>query len=136
MNTIQNPIVLSPAARHLIKEAWKVIAREKKGTASQNAAYHLLLGHDLDRAFTPLKRESKIKGYANGNPYMARDLAKFQVENGSPSALSPWAELLKSIPRSTSWSKSYEGGLEQWRLAIEAYSLELEKSKEEILTTA
>lgn len=120
MNTFSNqPSNLSPITRHLIRQAWKTVAQAKTATASQHAAYCLLLGKDLNKAFTPLKRESRIKGYALGNPYFSRDEAHKIVDEGFLQAFKPWENLLKDHPKTQGWKQAYEGGFAAIQKTIE-----------------
>lgn len=109
---------LSPAEReayfqqchvkHVIKQSWKTYIKSNPTTASQMAAYRLLRGLDLEPAFSPLTRASKIQGYAGGNPYQARDEAISDLKVGIKSAFKPWAELLKGLP--TKFDTMYTDG--------------------------
>lgn len=90
-----------------IRAAWKTAARAKTATAAQHAAYTLLRGASLAKAFTPISRPNKIQSNGN-NPHAGRDAALRAATSGHCAAWEPWASLLKDVPRNRGgWA--YEG---------------------------
>lgn len=90
-----------------IRSAWKTVARAKEATASQHAAYTLLRGASLEKAFTPIRNPAKIT--SNGNsPTWHRDHAVRAALRGDRSALAPWAALLQDAASSKN-GRHYEG---------------------------
>lgn len=90
-----------------VRAAWKSAANTKTATAAQHAAYALLRGASLDKAFSPIRNPAKITSNGN-NPHAGRDAAVRAATSGTLTAWAPWAELLKDVPHNRGgWA--YEG---------------------------
>lgn len=80
-----------------VRQAWKTAARARTASVTAHAAYALLRGQDLTKAFTPIRRPEKIT--SNGNdPYFALNRALRQLAHPRPEALRPWSDLLSTAP--------------------------------------
>lgn len=82
---------------HELRDAWRICARAKLGTAAQHAAYTLLRKHSIDAAFTPITNPSKIVSNSN-DPMIQRRLALNAIVYGHVHAFAPWAQWLKDTP--------------------------------------
>lgn len=98
-----SPIILEQKAvehqkpfneKKLIKALW--VKHHKIATASQHAVYLLLMGKDIKKSFSPLKKESKIMG-VHGNVYINRDKALMCVKNREVHSFFPFKELLGGV---------------------------------------
>lgn len=91
--------------RGRIKQAWRVHASTRTGTAAQHAARALLLGRPLDRAFTPITNVVKL---ANGmDPHHGRNQALLQAVSGEASVWQPFAHLLEGATIKEQWGRRY-----------------------------
>lgn len=99
--------LLPKALRAEIRARWKVAANARAATAAQHAAFTLLMGRDLNRAFAPIRNANKIVSNGN-NPHFARDNALAIVERGRVEAFAPWADLLQGVALSK-YGTAYEG---------------------------
>lgn len=86
-------VALSCATR----ACWKAHLAGHHATAAQHAAYTLLRGKSLDRAFSPLRRPSKIRG-SGGVADRARREAERAARALSVRAFAPFASLLEDVP--------------------------------------
>lgn len=102
--------LLPKALRADIRARWKLAANARTVTAAQHAAFTLLMGRSLERAFTPIRHPQKIVSNGN-NPSFARDNALAMVERGRVEAFAPWADLLRDVPLSK-YGTAYEGSHE------------------------
>jgi hypothetical protein len=95
----ERPVLSSEeiALRRALHAAWRTAANAKTTTAAQHAAWTLMRGGDIDKAFSPLVHPGKIASASN-NPWQARDLAVRAARAGSVHAFAPWADMLKDVP--------------------------------------
>jgi hypothetical protein len=96
------------ALRRALHDAWRAAAHAKTTTAAQHAAWTLLRGGDIDRAFSPLVNPNKVAAASN-NPWAARDQALKAARSGAMHAFAPWADLLKDAPIEWGCYKSGSG---------------------------
>lgn len=96
------------ALRRALHDAWRAASHAKTTTAAQHAAWTLMRGKDIDRAFSPLVHPGKIASASN-NPWQARDAALRAARAGAVHAFAPWAGLLKDTPVEWGCYKITEG---------------------------
>lgn len=99
----------SPEAilRGRIRAVWRIHAAKRNATAAQHAAYALLLGMPLEKAFTPITNAKKLANGMDAN--QGRDIAVSAALAGSLSTWSPFESLLEEAKLKEKWGhKSYD----------------------------
>ena len=89
--------------RRQAKALWREAARARKLSAESCAAYHLLLGGKLEKAFVPVSNAVKL---ANGaDPCYALKRAKQMALGLGASAWKPWEQMLAPWYAKESWNR-------------------------------